>query len=191
MKGGHTMPAPNSLQIIDQIASVIDELRPHFGLGPVTKSPEEQALAFPLVAASDPVHPTFFGLICDGRVCLAVEWIIAVHPGDTILDRVTHAMQYRRYRLQSAGMLLGLATVLASNRRGRNSCAGWDPDEGNIYVRDSFPATEEELVYLRDRIASVIEHAGEIRYGGFPWNELDRPDPPESPFFNSYCNNKE
>ena len=180
------MSKSSHIPVIDQIETAVKELRPHFGLGPVTKCPERNALGAPLVAASDPVHPSLFAFLSEGRVYIRVEWVVAVHTLDEIGRRLTHSMRYREHRLKTAGLLLGLAAILESNRPKRASSAGWEAETGNVFVRDSFAPTKKEMSHLKERLQSLIEHACEIRHGLFAWEKLELPDAPESPLKNGF-----
>jgi hypothetical protein len=180
------MSKSNHISVIDQIETAVNELRPRFGLGPTNKCPELNALGVPLVAAADPVHPSIFAFLRDGRVCIGVEWVIALHPLGEIGRRLRHSVHRRQYRTEMVNLFLGVAALLGSNLPNGTSCAGWDVETGNVYLRDSFAATDEEMLHLNERLESIIEHARAIRHIFFAWENLDLPDAPESPLKNGF-----
>lgn len=187
------MNLASNVLVIEQIEAAINELRPQLGLGPVTKVAGINVFA-PLVAVSDPTHPTVVGSVCDGRVCICVEWVIAMYTCEEVEKLLMRAVRPRaraqRERLQSAGIVLALGVILASNHGEGTSCAGLDSATGNVFVRDSLGVNGNELAHLKERLTVVIQHARYIRNTIMRlWsNGLELPDQPESPLANGFSN---
>jgi hypothetical protein len=185
------MFAPNHVPVLDQIEATFNELRPEKGLGPVTKVAEHNVVAVPLIASSDPVHPTLSGCVGDRWASIRVDWIVAIHTYEALGEILLHVADHPEDGLRPAGILLSLNSVLATNHRCGTSYAGLDSETGNIFVRDNFKLNRYELKGMKDRILGVIDHAKELRGIVLDlWSEgLELPDPPESPLPNGFSIN--
>jgi hypothetical protein len=175
--------------VIDRIQSTITELADTMGLGPVTRAVDGPALAVPLIAAFDPMHPTLFGFVDDNRVCIGVEWTAASLTFQGIANLLSRSKGRQKSSSQPPLVIQFLACVLATNRVNSTSCAGLDDSTGEIFVRDSFAAVDEEMTTVRNRIVTLINHAREVRRISIElWSRgLSMPEPPESFLDNGYA----